>query len=36
MHTKYVNIFEGIDTGGIAGKIRNLKKNFIEYHKKLC
>lgn len=30
MHTKYVNIFEGLDTGGIAGKINNLVTSLSE------
>ena len=38
MHTKYVNIFEGLDTGGIAGKIRNFitTLNDINYESSGC
>lgn len=38
MHPKYVNIFEGIDTGGIAGKIRNFitTLNDINYESSGC
>ena len=38
MHAKYVNIFEGLDTGGIAGKIRNFitTLNDINYESSGC
>lgn len=38
MHPKYVNIFEGLDTGGIAGKIRNFitTLNDINYESSGC